>query len=118
MLPVALVNEIDRLLRVGNLSQRKIAARLGVSRGVVSAIASGQRGLHGKETDRPHFPLHNARVPARCPNCGYRVYLPCLICKARSHHRSHLLIQILAAEVKRKRANRERRRRSRSSQTR
>jgi hypothetical protein len=105
MLPVALITEIDRLLRAGELSQRKIAAHLGVSRGVVSAISHGRRGLHGKETDPTRIPLHHARAPSRCPNCGYRVQLPCLICKARSRQRSHQLLQVLAGELNKKPAD-------------
>jgi hypothetical protein len=85
MLPTATILEIDRLLRSGELSQRQIAARLNVSRGTVSAIANGQRGLHGRDVDdgRPaHAPSSS---PKRCPECGYRVYLPCRICEARQH---------------------------------
>ena len=48
MLATATVREIDRLLKKGELSQRKIAAQLGVSRGIVGAIASGRRGLYGR----------------------------------------------------------------------
>jgi Winged helix-turn-helix DNA-binding len=84
MLAKLLIDEIHRLLREGRLSQRKIAARLHVSRGTVSAIASGRRGLFGREPDgddattfRPHSP------PERCPRCGYRVYMPCLVCHSR-----------------------------------
>ena len=50
MLSLSLVQEIDRPLQEGKLSQRKIAARLGVSRGTDGAISNGRRGIHGKET--------------------------------------------------------------------
>ncbi|MEX2309487.1 MAG: helix-turn-helix transcriptional regulator [Pirellulales bacterium] len=89
MLPKALIHEIDRLLKQGGLSHRKIAARVGVSRGVVSAIANGRRGLFGKNPEddrRTHVPNS---PPMRCPCCGYRVYLPCLICEARQHKYQH-----------------------------
>ena len=43
MLSAAMVREIRRLLEAGRLSQRQIARKLGVSRGVVSAIALGRR---------------------------------------------------------------------------
>jgi hypothetical protein len=85
MLPTALVHEIDRLLKEGELSHRKIAARLDVSRGTVSAIAGGRRGLHGKDPNKKQCPLVPASPPARCPACGYRVHPPCLICAARGH---------------------------------
>jgi hypothetical protein len=83
MLPTSLVQEIDRMLKEGELSHRQIALRLNVSRGTISAIACGRRGLHGKD------PVENRRfrtptsAPKRCPCCGYRVYLPCLICRTR-----------------------------------
>ena len=98
MLPVALVNEIDRLLHEGELSQRKIANRLGVSRGTISAIASGRRGLFGREPFEACSPRVPSSPPARCPHCGYRVYLPCLICTARQHQRRQVFLRLLAAE--------------------
>jgi hypothetical protein len=84
MLPTAVVYEIDRLLRDGDLSHRKIAVRLGVSRGTVSAIAAGRRGLYGKDPRASgRHSIAPTSPPARCRRCGYRVYLPCLICQAR-----------------------------------
>jgi hypothetical protein len=84
MLARSLVEEIGRLLGDGKLSHRQIAARLGVSRGTISAIANGRRGLHGKEPqmDERKPPVRSS-PPARCPRCGYRVYMPCLICRIR-----------------------------------
>jgi len=81
MLSKAVILEIDRLLREGQLSHRKIAQQLGVSRGTISAIVRGRRGLHGKE---PVDERRSAKA-TRCPACGYRVYLPCLICSARKY---------------------------------
>jgi hypothetical protein len=84
MLSTALVHEIDRLLKEGELSHRKIAARLGVSRGVIGAIANGRRGLYGKEPlNEDRHSLTPTAPATRCCRCGYRVYLPCLICEAR-----------------------------------
>jgi hypothetical protein len=94
----ALVQEIDRLLRESTLRQREIAARLNVSRGTVSAIASGRRGLYGKERDETHSPLIPTSLPARCPRCGYRVYPPCIICRIRELRARQLVIEQLAAE--------------------
>jgi predicted XRE-type DNA-binding protein len=88
MLSAALVEEIDRLLHEGELSQRKIARCLGVSRGTVSAIASGRRGLFGREpADDDSADRRGCSIPVRCPRCGYRIYLPCLICRTRDHRR-------------------------------
>src|SRR5262245_8664085 len=87
MLAKSLVEEIDRLLHEGRLSQRKIAAQLRVSRGTVSAIASGRRGVHGREVDDEERYLHHRQSGAeRCPRCGYLVYMPCLICLNREFH--------------------------------
>jgi hypothetical protein len=82
----ALIHEIIRLLNEGKLSHRKIAARLGVSRGTVSALANGRRGVYGKEPDDEQRHSNTpTSPPTRCPQCGYRVYLPCLVCEAREH---------------------------------
>ena len=86
MIAAPVTEEIRRLLAEGRLSQRKIAQRLGVSRGTVNAIA------HGKRPD--YAPL---RPPAhdddgfitpqglfqRCPRCGGKVQMPCLACYVR-----------------------------------
>ena len=63
MLPLATVQEIRRLLDEGQLSQRKIAAQLGVSRGTVGAIASGRRGMFGREPDTDHPDLCSLDLP-------------------------------------------------------
>src|SRR6478736_2610661 len=96
MLPIALVNEIDARIHEGTLSHRKIAARLGVSRGVVSAIANGRRGLYGQDPFAKHSPLVPTSPPTRCPTCGYRVYLPCLVCRTREHNQRQIILRILA----------------------
>jgi transcriptional regulator with XRE-family HTH domain len=83
MLSTALIHEIDRLLKEGELSHRKIADRLGVSRGVVDGLANGRRGLYGKEPDDED--RRSLATATRCTHCGYRVYMPCLICQAREH---------------------------------
>lgn len=85
MLPTATIQEIDRLVKEGALSHRKIALRLGVSRGTISAVASGRRGLFGKEPPEVQSPRVATSPPTRCRQCGYRVYLPCLICAAREY---------------------------------
>ena len=97
-----LVREIHRLLQEGNLSQRKMSQQLRVSRGTISAIARGRRGLHGRESDNA---ATLASPPARCPDCGYRVYLPCVICRIRQHEDRQRLLRILAAEKPRELVN-------------
>ena len=99
MLAKLLVEEIDRLLREGSLSQRKIAARLHVSRGTVAAIASGRRGLYGREaSDDESTPLAPQTPPVRCPRCGYRVYLPCLICHSREFQKRQMQLRAAVAD--------------------
>jgi len=101
MLTTDLVHEIDRLLREGELSQRKIAVRLGVSRSTVSAIASGRRGLYGKDPFETYLSLVPTSPPVRCPHCGYRVYMPCIICRVRAHKQRQQPLKILAAQRQR-----------------
>jgi hypothetical protein len=102
MHPIALVQEIDRLLKAGELSQRKIAERLGVSRGSVSAIAHGRRGLYGREPIENGSPLVPSSPPMRCHRCGYRVYLPCNICRVREHRQRLRVLQTPAATRRKK----------------
>lgn len=90
MLSLAVVEEIRRLLNEGRLSQRKIAARLGVSRGSVSAIASGRRGIFGREPEPDKLVLSAHELPPeRCTGCGARVRKPCLLCRARAYRERH-----------------------------
>ncbi len=98
MLATATVREIDRLLKNGELSQRKIAAQLGVSRGIVGAIASGRRGLYGRDPSDDLSAAHRAKsLPMRCPHCGYRIYKPCLICRVRQHQERQYAWRLLAS---------------------
>jgi hypothetical protein len=81
-----MVEEIRRLLEEGELSQRKIATKLRVSRGTVSAIASGKRGIYGSEPDPEKPELHSLDLPPeRCSGCGAMVYMPCVLCLARRY---------------------------------
>jgi transcriptional regulator with XRE-family HTH domain len=96
MLPAAIIKEIDRLLKEGELSQRKIAVRLGVGRATVAEIAKGQRALHGRERLRRNSDEGPMTAPTRCPRCGYHVCLPCRICRARRYRHSQMLLDLLA----------------------
>ena len=88
MLTLATVQEISRLVEEGELSQRKIARKLGVSRGTVGSIASGRRGMFGREPeeDCPELCCFDA-PPERCPGCGAMVYMPCVLCRTREYQR-------------------------------
>ncbi|HLA83676.1 MAG TPA: hypothetical protein VJL29_02695 [Thermoguttaceae bacterium] len=81
MIAPQVIHEIQRLLEREELSHRKIAARLGVSRGTVNAVADGSharrdvcRRQRPDRFDPPHGP------PRRCPVCGRLVQMPCLAC--------------------------------------
>jgi hypothetical protein len=93
MLSTSLVHEIDRLLKTGQLSHRKIATRLNVSRGTISAIAQGRRGLYGMDPNEKRPARTPTSPPTRCPHCGYRIYLPCLICSARHHRQGQQILR-------------------------
>jgi hypothetical protein len=86
MLPLVVVEEIRQLLDEGELSQRKIAAKLNVSRGTVGAIANGKRGIYGSEPDPEKPDLCSLDLPPeRCSGCGAMVYMPCVLCQARRY---------------------------------
>ncbi|TWU22688.1 hypothetical protein [Bythopirellula polymerisocia] len=85
MLALETVMEVRRLLVEGHLSHRKIALQLGVSRGIVNSIASGRRGLHGRETTTNYSYDSPELVAQRCRGCGAMVYMPCLLCRARQY---------------------------------
>lgn len=72
-------DEIQRLLAAGELSQREIARKLGVSRGTVCAIANGHNVLERRERANAMF----GGELVRCPGCGGLVYMPCLLCRVR-----------------------------------
>jgi DNA-binding XRE family transcriptional regulator len=102
MLSLSLVKKIDRLLKVGKLSQRKIAARVGVSRGTVASIAQGKRGLYGRDPDLEGcVSLTHSSPPERCSKCGYLVFAPCLVCRAREfqQHRKQLQAATIRPEA-------------------
>lgn len=87
MLSTALIMEVRRELDRAELSFREISKRLGVSRGIIAAMAKGERGNHGRDLDgetarsSPRRPLTS---PVRCPECGGLVYAPCRLCAARA----------------------------------
>jgi hypothetical protein len=76
--------EIRRLLREGQLSQRKIAGQLKVSRGTVHAIACGKRTvINAPERRATDDWTVVSGPPTRCPTCGGLVQMPCLACRVR-----------------------------------
>lgn len=88
MLAPTVVGEIERLLGEGQLSQRAIARRLGVSRGIVQLIAHGRRRLRREPAEPAPVSYGTKRGWERCPECGARVQMPCLLCHLRTARRS------------------------------
>ncbi len=81
------VVEIQMLLREKRYSQRKIAFRLGVSRGTVNSIARGRRpdySLRDTEKEAERRLIPPSGMPRRCPICGALVLMPCLACQIRA----------------------------------
>ena len=85
MIAPVVIDRIRRLLAERRLSQRKIAAIVGVSRGSVAGVARGDRpdyeAIRRKRQEQkdplPRGPL------GRCPTCGGKVYMPCRLCQIR-----------------------------------
>ena len=85
MIATTVVEEIGRMLREGGLSQRQIASHIGVSRGTVNAIALGRRGDNsGRRSALGGGFTPPTGMPVRCPGCGARVQMPCLVCHIRA----------------------------------
>jgi hypothetical protein len=80
MIEPNVIKEINRLLKEGVLSQRKIARRLGVSRGTVHAVATGKRRVVSEKRKESNF-VPPSGPYARCSICGARVKMPCLACR-------------------------------------
>ena len=91
----AIVLEIRRLLDEGGLSWRAIARQVGVSRGFVSNVAKGVRGVQSTPFTEP-CPRRGDpadSLPSRCHGCGGMVYKPCRLCRTRAHQRRMRLIR-------------------------
>lgn len=84
MIELSLIKEAERLLAEGQLSQRRIAATVGISRATVGAIAAGRRPDYEAIRAARAGELEPSGPPARCPNCGGLVYTPCRLCQVRS----------------------------------
>jgi transcriptional regulator with XRE-family HTH domain len=85
MIRSSVVEEIQCLLRAGRLSQRKIARRVGVSRGTVGAIAQQRRPDYEARRRQQEAEFESPAGPAiRCPDCGAMTQMPCLACRVRA----------------------------------
>ena len=84
MLAITKVKEAERLLIEGRLSQRKIAALIGISRATLSAIANGRRPDYAARLAARASELEPAGPIVRCGECGGRVHSPCRACRVRA----------------------------------
>jgi len=101
MISPSKVQEIERLLHTGQLSQRKVAVQVGVSRATVRNIALGTRPDYEarrlervRERDEAPGPLE------RCRGCGGRVYMPCLLCRVRRIKAAELALRRMARPIR------------------
>lgn len=86
------VEQIQRMLAEGRLSQRAIARTLGVSRDRVDAIANGRRRDYAARDRVCSIGEEASAVRVeRCPGCGALVHMPCLACHLRALQRRRKL---------------------------
>lgn len=80
-------DEVQRLLRCGELTCGQIARRVGVSRTTVWAIDCGRHEVRrirrDDDFDEPPTPQPQ-EPPRRCRGCGGLVYPPCRLCRIRA----------------------------------
>lgn len=96
MLQSEQVKWVEQLLAQGH-SQRQVSRITGIARNTVARIASGHRPDFEAIRQMKKEERRTRRgKPQRCPGCGHRVYLPCLICRNR---RLELLRQITGTEI-------------------
>ncbi len=99
MLPLVVVEKVRRMLDERKMSHRKIADKLGISRGTVGAIASGRRGVYGREPGQKSPTLCCLELPPeRCSGCGATVYLPCVLCSVRKYQARQNRIQSISMQ--------------------
>ncbi len=85
MVDLKTVAKVRRLLAAGTRSQRSIAKLTGMSRGTVGAIAAGKwRDPRNSPRLSKNECPELSETPSWCPGCGALVYMPCLLCLARS----------------------------------
>jgi hypothetical protein len=111
MLAKKVVVEIDRLVKEGKLTHRRIAAQLGVGRSTVNEIARGRRRLFGYAAGEEAGDCEELEPAERCQTCGFLVHLPCLVCRTREYREQQKQWQKVGHPL----AGKRRRRRRRSS---
>jgi predicted RNA-binding Zn-ribbon protein involved in translation (DUF1610 family) len=90
MLTPAQIEYIQHLLSNNEeMTYRAIATRAGVSPRMVSQVAKGRRrATRRQDTTRGESLMYQPTANiGRCPNCGSRVVLPCVACRAQRFRR-------------------------------
>ncbi|WP_442484177.1 hypothetical protein [Aeoliella sp. SH292] len=90
MLTPAQIEYIQHLISSNEESSyRDIATRAGVSPRTVSLVARGRRRADRRQdASRSESLVYEpAANIGRCPNCGSRVVLPCVACRAQRYRR-------------------------------
>jgi DNA-binding XRE family transcriptional regulator len=85
MLSPDVIRKIQQLLEERQHTHRKIATSVGVSRSTVAAVAKGERRITDTVRRVPK-PKPKPKPPEgiqRCPSCGAKVRMPCLLCQMR-----------------------------------
>lgn len=79
------IQRVEDLLAADRYSYRTIALLVGVSRSIVSEVANGERRarMAAKQAidEAPRMLLGPVE---RCPGCGQRAFMPCMLCAVRA----------------------------------
>ena len=81
------IQRVSRLLATGQYSQRTISRLAGVSRATVRQIARGlydDRVASMIDDDLETDLVEPQRPYVRCPTCGGRVWMPCVLCQMQA----------------------------------
>ncbi|MCL2745437.1 MAG: hypothetical protein FWE67_16475 [Planctomycetaceae bacterium] len=80
------IEKVKKLLKAGKHSERAIARLTGVARTVIHRLANGKNKKWFREEHQWDDHWHGLRSPIpnqRCPKCGAKVQMPCLVCIMR-----------------------------------
>lgn len=78
------IQKIQHLLTEGNLSRRRIAKKLRVSRVMVYEIAYGLKIVKQKAEPEEWEVNRTGKPFVRCPLCGAKIQMPCTLCLIRN----------------------------------
>lgn len=86
---------IHQLLNAG-ISIRQIARQLKVGRNQIAKMARGERPNYAelrrlRKLKRARQLAVRKGPPQRCPECGYKVFMPCVLCTARAKQKKRTI---------------------------